>query len=274
VAVVIDETATATALRAAGARLSRLLTGVSDPSRRAGGLEWTVAETAAHVVGSLELYAAFMTGERDANTYLRAAHDATTPGERNAVGNRLWLQEFAERDLSRLAPMVLDRVEKVIAAVAGADPEMRFLTEAGVRMSASVMSAACLGELLVHGHDIARGAGLQWSIPRAEAQLVIAGVVALVPEYVDTRATAGKHLTYELRFRGGPRYRVTIDDGTAQVGEPGRRPDCWISADPTAFLLVGYGRVSQWGQALRGRLLAGGPKPWLGLQFAGMLQSI
>jgi hypothetical protein len=34
-----------------------------------------------------------------------------------------------------------------------------------------------------------------------------------------------------------------------------------------AFLLVGYGRIAQWGPMLRGQLRAGGRKPWLGFKF-------
>jgi hypothetical protein len=62
-----------------------------------------------------------------------------------------------------------------------------------------------------------------------------------------------------------------VDDGTATITEAENPVDCWISADPTAFLLVGYGRVSQWSQILRGRIVAGGRKPWLGAAFSQLL---
>lgn len=96
----------------------------------------------------------------------------------------------------------------------------------------------------------------------------------MVPEYVDRQKTAGLHLAYELRFRGGPRYRIEIDDGLAEVTTPGEKADCWISADPVAFLLVGYGRIGQWSQALRGKIVAGGRNPWLGLKFGGLLTGV
>lgn len=38
-------------------------------------------------------------------------------------------------------------------------------------------------------------------------------------------------------------------------------------ADPVDLMLVIYGRTSQWGPIARGRLLAWGRKPWLGLSF-------
>ena len=38
--------------------------------------------------------------------------------------------------------------------------------------------------------------------------------------------------------------------------------DCHISADPVAFLIVAYGRGSQWPPILRGKITAWGRKPW------------
>ena len=111
----------------------------------------------------------------------------------------------------------------------------------------------------------------RWPISSHEALRVIDGIMTMVPDYVDKEKTAGLDVSYELRFRGGPRYRLAVDDGTAQVTEPGEKADCWISADPVAFLLVGYQRIGQWGQILRGKMMAGGPKPWLGFKFGGLL---
>ncbi|MGE5290807.1 MAG: hypothetical protein ACM3ML_27165 [Micromonosporaceae bacterium] len=95
--------------------------------------------------------------------------------------------------------------------------------------------------------------------------------MAMVPDYVDRRQAAGLHLAYELRFRGGLRYGLTVDAGTVAITAPGRQVDCWISADPVVFLEVGYGRTAQWGQILRGRILAGGRKRWLGVTFGRLI---
>ena len=95
--------------------------------------------------------------------------------------------------------------------------------------------------------------------------------MTMVPDYLDRRRAAGLRVRYELRLRGGPRYRIAIDDGEAEVTAPGRPADCWISADPAAFLLVGYGRSGQWGQIARGKLVAGGRKPWLGFAFGQLI---
>jgi hypothetical protein len=74
-------------------------------------------------------------------------------------------------------------------------------------------------------------------------------------------------------MRGGGRYRLVVDDGTAVVTSAGEKADCVITADPVTFLLVGYGRVGQWSQIIRGNLLAGGRKPWLAAKFGTLLAS-
>jgi hypothetical protein len=96
---------------------------------------------------------------------------------------------------------------------------------------------------------------------------------AALRDAADRTAAKGRHVSYELRFRGGPGYRVSFDDGMAAVTEPGQKADCTISADPAAFLLVGYGRTGQWGQLARGKIIAGGRKPWLGLAFGHLVTS-
>jgi uncharacterized protein (TIGR03083 family) len=257
------------ALRETAARAAELLRAVPGPGTPVPGLTWTVGQAAAHMVAEFTDYAAFARGERDPGP--RLAPGAETPAHRNAAANEGQLARFAERDLRRLADMVVPAAEDFLAATAQLAPGVSIPVSNGMSMTVPTMTSALLGELLIHGLDIARAAKTNWAISRGDALGVIAGIMALVPGYIDRRRAAGLHVTYELRFRGGPRYQIVVDDGTAVVTAPGGRPDCWISADPVAFLLVGYGRSGQWAQIARGKLLAGGRKPWLGPAFAGLI---
>ena len=74
-------------------------------------------------------------------------------------------------------------------------------------------------------------------------------------------------------MRGGPGYRMAVDDGRAVVTAACEKADCVITADPVAFLLLGYGRVSQLSPVLRGQLRPGGRKPWLAMKFGTLLSS-
>ncbi len=258
------------ALREAAARAAGLLRAVPQPATTVPGLAWTVSETATHLAAELRDYAAFARGTLDPGPPL-APGDRETAAQRSAEANAAQLARFPERDLTRLAGQLVPAAEDFLAAAAQHGPGERIVTSNGLPMTTATMTSALLGELVIHGLDIARAAKLRWSISRAEALHVIAGVMAMVPDYLDRQRAAGLHVSYELRFRGGPRYRIEISDGAASITEPGPRPDCWISADPVAFLLVGYGRSGQWGPILRGQLLAGGRKPWLGLAFGQLI---
>ena len=258
------------ALRQAAGRAAGLLRGVQQRDATAQGLAWTVSETAAHMVAEVTDYAAFARAEQDAGPRL-APGDTETPTQRQAVANAAQLARFTERDLNKLADSLAPAVEDFITAAAQRRPDEHVPTSNGMSMTPPTMTAALLGELLIHGLDIARAAGTAWPISRADALQTIEGVMALVPDYIDRQRSAGLHAWYELRFRGGPRYLIRVDDGTARVGAPGPKADCWISADPVAFLLVGYGRTGQWSQILRGKLVGGGRKPWLALGFGGLI---
>lgn len=260
-------------LRDAAARTAGLLRTVPDGSAAVPGLDWTAAETAAHLVGELRHCTEFVTGERDARAHLGPAAAEQTPAQRNAAANARQLEEFAERDLSRLADMLVPAADDFITAAADRPEGERILTSNGLLMTVPLMTAALLGEQLIHGLDIARAAGAAWTITPEDAHLVIDGIMAMVPDYVDRRAAAGRHVSYELRFRGGSGYRLSVDDAVVSVTEPGPRSDCTISADPVAFLLVGYGRTGQWGQIARGKIVAGGRKPWLGFTFGRLITS-
>lgn len=263
------------ALREAAGRTAALLRTVQDPSLKVPGLTWTVGETAAHVVADLELYARLITGERAAGEHLDGeAAEAITPAQVTGAANALQLAEFTERDLTRLADRMVPAVDAFIAAAAGRPADETVVGSNGVPMTMPTMTATLLGEQVIHGFDIARAASMPWRITREDALMVIAGVMTMVPDYIDRAAAAGRHIRYELRLRGGPRYRLTIDDGAATVGEPDGADgpvDCRIVADPVAFLLVGYGRTGQLGQIVRGKIVAVGRKPWLGLAFGKLI---
>ncbi|HEU5156062.1 MAG TPA: maleylpyruvate isomerase family mycothiol-dependent enzyme [Streptosporangiaceae bacterium] len=270
----------AQALREAAERTAALLRKVPDPNLKVPGLEWNVGETTAHLVAELQLYTRLAADERDAgehpvpdadNPNGAGTNGADTPSRVSAAANAEQLAEFTERDPARLADLLVPAADAFVAAAARLPADKPILATNGVSMTPSTMTAALLGEQLIHGLDIARAAKLPWPIAREDALLVIAGVIAMVPDYVDRDQAAGRHVSYELVLRGGPRYRLVIDDGTATVTEPGLGVDCRIYADPVAFLLVGYGRIGQWGPILRGQILAAGRKPWLGLAFGKLI---
>jgi hypothetical protein len=94
-------------------------------------------------------------------------------------------------------------------------------------------------------------------------------VLPVVPYYLRAERAEGRPARYDIRLRGEGASRAvfTIEGGSLTVGAPvaGQRADCYLSADPWAFLLVLYGRTGPLAPALAGRILAWGRRPWLAL---------
>jgi uncharacterized protein (TIGR03083 family) len=263
---------TLNALRAAVARSADLWRRIDKPDAPAPGLIWTVAETAAHVVGDLRDYTQALT--RHANGYMTHANRPTeSPSRLSAKVNARHLEEVPERNLHRLADMLESSAEAYLNVAAAADPSVEIETPNGLVIGPSTMAALLLGEQLIHGLDISRTADMPWTVSAADAFLVIPGVLSIAPQYLRPRRAAGVHISFELRMRGGPSYRMAVDDGTAVVTAAGEKADCVITADPVAFLLLGYGRISQLSPVLRGQLRPGGLKPWLAMKFGTLLSS-
>lgn len=97
-------------------------------------------------------------------------------------------------------------------------------------------------------------------------------MLSLAPQYLRSSRTKNLRISFEIRARWPP-----LPDGDHQwhrcVTAAGEKADCVITADPVAFLLVGFGRVPQFSQLLRGKLRAGGRKPWLATTFGTLLAS-
>jgi hypothetical protein len=262
---------TLNALRHAVARSTDLWRHIDKPDAPAPGLIWTAAETAAHVVGDLRDYTQALT--RHANGYMTHANRPTeSPSRLSAKVNARHLEEVPERNLHRLADMLESSADAYLN-VAAADPSVEIATPNGLVIGPSTMAALLLGEQLIHGLDISRTAKIPWTISAADAFLVIPGVLSVAPQYLRPRRAVGVHISFELRMRGGASYRMAVDDGMAVVTAAGEKADCVITADPVAFLLLGYGRISQLSPVLRGQLRPGGRKPWLAMKFGTLLSS-
>jgi hypothetical protein len=171
--------------------------------------------------------------------------------------------------------MLEETAARYLAAAAAVDSSEHtaIVTADGLVLEPAVMTCLLLGEQLVHGLDIARATHRPWNIGRDDALLVIPAILSITPNYLRPSRTRDLGVSFELRMRAGRRYRLVIDNGAGFVTGAGQKADCVITADPVAFLLVGFGRVPQWSQLIRGKMLAGGRKPWLAAKFGTLLEA-
>lgn len=239
---------------AATARVGELLRAVPSGDLPLARVEWTAAETGAHLVSLTRRYRSMVRRLR------------RLPGSL-AEDNRRALAEVPERDPSALADLLTAEVD-VLLDVLGPDGNRPTWYFACPHTSAG-LGAIMLTELLVHGLDLAQAAGRPWPISREQAAACVHGLVPAVIQFADAPAARAAAGTYHLHVRGSHDWTIRIDGDGAAV-ERGRplRADLHFSVDPVAFLLTTFGHLGRTRAALTGRLVAWGRKPWLATRFA------
>jgi uncharacterized protein (TIGR03083 family) len=263
------------ALRRAAAATDELLGSISDSRADVPvpGLAWTVAETAAHLVALLRQSAAFASGSRDGAAERAALPPSGGIGERLALGNARELDRLGERRIPVLRQMLESSVDEYATLIAGRRNGAPVETLSGPEDPAA-MTAALVGEQLVHGFDLARAVGRRWTIDPDAARLTLTGLAPFLPFMVDAEAIRHVRARIEVRIVGGPRFTLVLEHGSAAVEPADGRCDCWIQAQPVPYLLIGYGRVNRWPPMLRRQIRAGGRRPWIAARLGSYLTSV
>jgi Mycothiol maleylpyruvate isomerase N-terminal domain len=256
------------ALRRAAAATDELLAAMSDNQDivPVPGLAWTVSETAAHLVTLLAQSAAYASGARDG-----AAERAATPpsggaAQRMALGNARELDSLVERRIPALRQLLASATDDYVTAITGrrdgGPVETLFGQEDPV-----AMTAALVGEQLVHGFDLARAVGQRWSIDPDAARLTLTGTAPLLPYLVDAEAIRDVSARIEFRIAGAAGFTLVLDHGRAAVEPADGHCDCWISAQPVPYLLLAYNRIGRWRPLLRREVRSGGRRRWLAMRL-------
>jgi uncharacterized protein (TIGR03083 family) len=181
------------------------------------------------------------------------------------------------RDLRRLGERVVADVDALVDTILafGDDPPLMNF-DGDQRVPADRMLGSLLGELVVHGRDVADALGQPWPIDAADVPLVMEGIHAVLPGWVDQAAARGFTATIDYRLRGLAAYRYVFRNGALSV-EPcpdgDRTADARISAEPVAGLLVSYGRLHPLRAALTGQVVVTGRRPWQAMRMGRLLHS-
>ena len=237
--------------------LAAVMRRVTDPTVRAVGV-WSIGETAAHVSGSSRYFLAAARGEGG----LERLDDVDR-------SNAQALAADPERDPGRLADRLASGERALVGFARQVEGDPQVSPFAGVEVPLSTLLAIELGELLVHGFDIARAARLPWTIDPTAAIRTLRGYLPLMPHTLNVARAHDVRLTVEIRIRSMRPVVVSIADDELVVDESGeRRVDAHIAAAPTAYLLLMWNRIPPWQPLLSGQLLIWGRRPWRALELA------
>jgi uncharacterized protein (TIGR03083 family) len=284
-ATVTDWKQSQEALRQEVERVTALLRSVRDPAAPALG-QWNIGELAMHLSQAWLAVPGLARGNLS-RLYEVIPSIADVAGD-SLMGDiwelgdltMLGVRSDPERDPAVLADRIEQRAEEYFAECASCAPtELRPWFVEGTRVPMPTLTGHLLNETLMHGYDIARADGRKWRIEPLHAAMVIRHLFVPILRELDPRAlvngkkAASLRAIYDVRIRGGDSLHFIFDDGQVRVEEPAaRKVDCHISADPVAFVMIFWGRKSQWSAIATGKLMAWGRKPWLGPRFKSLIR--
>jgi uncharacterized protein (TIGR03083 family) len=265
----VDWAAARRAVAEAGPRVTAMLRSASRADAPALG-EWDVTQLAAHVSHAMDTITAMSKGGGNVLEDISGL----------ATLSRVMVEGEGRRPLADLADRIDASVSGFLAGMesAGEDTSTSWMVK-GSEMPLSTLTCHMLNELTVHGYDMAKALGAPWPIDRRHASLIVMGFVfpalhTLGRDMVVQEKAGKARARFEVRLRGDGRAWLQFSDGDFSVeGSPQGPVDCHLSVDPAAFLLVAWGRLSQWSAIPKGQLLAWGRKPWLGLRLRSWLRN-
>ncbi|HEX6537843.1 MAG TPA: maleylpyruvate isomerase family mycothiol-dependent enzyme [Candidatus Dormibacteraeota bacterium] len=273
-AVQTDDATVRQALRTVGNRTADLIASIDDMERPVPGLDWTVGQVARHVMVAIRGNAASMSGRPE--EFQQFVPDVEGYSARMAGTISSSLAAEPVRDPKATGEALREAVNALVTQSEQQQPDDAVQTPwygSGATLPVAMDTRLMIGELLVHGGDIARGLGRPWPLAKDEVLLVMPAIHAMMPRLFNAAAARNFTGTFRVRLRGGDTIGVRIQRGTIDVAPWGAwagRADCTLSAEPVAYFLLAYGRKGQWPLIAQGRLLSYGRKPWIALSLRAL----
>lgn len=207
----------------------------ADGDRRVPHLEWTVSETAVHVL-----------------TVVRRAGDLRRVDDIDDLGalNDLCIEEFPERNPQVIAD-ALDRELREARAGFGLIRLLwalrigRWLTielHGGLQADFPTAASYPVGDFLVHGYDIATALDRPWTIDPLHASVAARGCLPASSPWIHEHVLHGPDQRVAVRLPDGRALEFRVGEGRFTV-RPVRAAD-GATVDPVELLLGVTGRIT------------------------------
>jgi uncharacterized protein (TIGR03083 family) len=232
----------------------------ADPKARPPRSRWTVQQVVAHVLTVAHRYRELARGQE--------YHRAGTPGE-VAVINQAELE-------AALAPIpeLADRIRALAEEMDGyfdqlADDQTMVPFHAGAVVDGTTAQTNWLGELLLHGEDVARAIKAPWEIAERDMLLVARGLMQIAPAFVRAGIAPDTDTRVAINVAGARPYLLHIRGDIAELRErqPGDRADVVLRGPASALTKMLYHRIGPLTATRRGLLVVGGRRPWKALRL-------
>jgi uncharacterized protein (TIGR03083 family) len=242
------------ALRLGLAEVLSLLRSEPDVYALTPGGEWTVRDTAVHLISGPRMYTIVISGKPSR---------FQTPFDLSAWNAGMFLAMDEDRP-SALADLYAQAVARFLDAVSrhSADDTYQYL---GAPVPVDVLTATLCREQLLHGFDIASAVGRPWTSPEAVAGPAFA-MMDLPTVYMFNPESAGDlRATFALE---SPCWRscYAVGAGAIELLDPTIEVECTITG-PSSQLLMWMSGRTPWKHA---GLAASGPRSDLAPTFASM----
>lgn len=246
-------------------RFDRLIR-TADPPARVPGLDWTVHQVIAHMLSMAHRYQAVAQG-RDFRraTYAREL-DEINRTELDAL--MAPIPEIADQ-LNDLAP-VMDALFDTCSN------ERVYELHCGAFADGITAQTNWLGELLLHGRDVARAIRAPWQIEERDMLLIARGLMQYGegPGYLRAGLPPGTDVCIAVKLPGARPYVLHIHDGAVETRErrPDDRPDAVLRTPASTLCDMIYQRIGPVTAARRGLMIIGGRRPWKALKLQSYLE--
>ncbi len=233
---------------------------VADPQARPPGSRWTVQQVAAHVLTIANRYHEVAQG--------RMYRPADTPDGVAALN---------QAELEAALGPVPDLADQLRALAADIDGYFDTLTDdcptipfhGGGFIGGFTAQTNWLGELLLHGEDIARAVKAPWDLDERDMLLIARGLMQIAPIFLRSEVPLSTDVSVALQVRGARPYLMHIHHGTAELRERrlDDRPDAVLRTPASTLAQLLYQRIGPFTATRRGLRIVGGRRPWLALKL-------